>query len=364
MEGLIERVSVITKSPVNTIVSQNNYRQCALLFLVIMCFITIVPTKASAERLSRFEMISMLYEKVYSHVISEIEATESGLLEQYDDGAYHLDLPATRGMAAIALYRMWQYQGAHAIAPRAFSDIDDFSSYKVALGKVGGGFMPDRRGRFLPENMVNRRDIFHAVTILVDRNVISKSKILPLKDRKIADSLDQKLWEAQVKAVKEKDIPAIEPSMEFVRATDSSVVSSKQTLSRVRKADRLVGTQQLNPQSISNLGEASRNLDEVEEILQSLGGNIMEISNTYPQNPYDDREIRKALVQMNEVLNALIERFEYSLFQLRKSLPVSPKQVKLTTDLNLRLRENISKATSLRKVIADRLSAEAVTEYQ
>ncbi len=118
---------------------------------------------AQEGKISRYNFILAVYERVFNRSITEMEASESGLIDQFDDGQYNLDWPISRGMTAEAFYRLSLQLGTAAKIPRAFADIGNDSIFKKPLETVGGAFMPRTRGRFDPNYMLDRETLFRAI---------------------------------------------------------------------------------------------------------------------------------------------------------------------------------------------------------
>ena len=86
-------------------------------------FLSTGIAEAQDERISRYEFVSAVYERVYNRKLTELEVVNSGLIDAFDDGSFHLEFSISRGMAVEALYRLSLQAGTAARLPRAFADI-------------------------------------------------------------------------------------------------------------------------------------------------------------------------------------------------------------------------------------------------
>lgn len=353
MEELIERVSVITKSPVISKLWQNSYRQAALVCLVFCVFFICAPANARQDRVNRHQLVSAIYERVYNKRITEVEAVESGLIEPYEDGSYKLDLSASRAMAAQAFYRLAIQQGTTAVVPRAFADIHEASPHYNALRVVGAAFMPDRNGRMRPNDMLLRRDIFHAVTVLLDKKVIRQQDLFDRPAERISVPVLERLENEAQQVAKNSsvaDIKAYRPDLD----PDQNYV--KRSHARVARVDPLVSAQQMNPQLMVSINEASNAMDDVEQLLESMGANVLDMASTYPTAAEDENDLRRALSKIDGVLSVLVTRFEYSKLQLSTVTFVDPDQMHKSAVLDERIKNNLEQAELLRRRIALRLA--------
>lgn len=353
MEELIERVSVITKSPVISKLWQNSYRQASTVCLVFFVFFIFAPAIARQDRVSRHGLVSAIYERVYNKRITEVDAVESGLLEPYEDGSFRLDLSASRAMAAQALYRLAIQQGTTAVAPRAFADIHDASPHFNALKVVGAAFLPDRNGRMRPNDMLLRRDIFHAVTQLIGKKVIRQQDLFDQPAERISAPVLERL-ENEAQQVAKK--MSAEDMREYRTDLSPDHDYVKKSRERIARVDPLVSAQQMNPQLMASINEATVAMDDVEQLLESMGANVLDMASTYPTAAVDENDLRRALSTIDGVLSVLVTRFEYSKLQLSTVTFVDPDQMHKSALLDERIKKNLEQAELLRRRIALRLA--------
>lgn len=354
MEEFNERVSDIASSPVILRIWQLTYRQSFKFCLVIcLVFSTLISLQAQENRISRFEFLNSVYERVYNRRLTEIEAVNLGLMDMFDDGSYHLDWPVSRGMAASALYRLSIQSGSAAKLPRAFADISASSTFKKPLEVVGGAFLPLKKGRFDPNYLINRQDVFHALKILIEKGVIKQEDRSDMVDLPVADPVETV---PEISSSVDKSIYSITPDMTF---RDSPAVESSYRASayqRIARARGRLSDGQVNPQSMASIEDAASAMADVDQILERLGGSVMEMTSTYPSNPDDEAVLRSGLAQIENVLSAVKNRFEYSKMQLKTVMPIDPDQVKQCEELNSKLNHHLEKVEVLSKRIAVRLA--------
>lgn len=375
MEELIERVSDIEGSPVIRKIWQNIYRQVLVVCLACCMFLTAARSEAQEERISRYEFVSAVYERVYNRKLTELETVNSGLIDAFDDGSYHLEFSISRGMAVEALYRLSIQSGTAARLPRAFADITPDSIFCKPLETVGGAFLPLKRGRFEPNHLMNRQVLFHAVKTLIDKGVLkqedrSEMKILPvfepvktasagpavdISDSSVAPSADSTGLASATDSLQQQ-IHAISPELGFKERPVADGQYNAAAYSRIAKADARVAPQQMNPQTMSSIEDASSAMADVIALFERLGGSIMEMTSTYPSNPDDEQILRSGLAKIEAVLDMVVNRFEYSRLQLSAVIPVDPGQVKKCEQLNRQLESSMEQAKLLKKRIAARLA--------
>ncbi len=333
-------------------------------------FLPIGPAVAENERISRFEFVSAVYERVYNRKLTELEVVNSGLIDAFDDGSYHLDFSISRGMAVEALYRLSLQAGTAARLPRAFADVTPDSIFSRPLETVGGAFLPLKRGRFEPNHLIDRQVLFHAVKTLIDKGVFRQEdrrdmKILPVFEPvvtappvKKADLADKTLPEPDELTSESlaREIYEITPELGFKERKIPDGQYRADAYERIARADSSVSAQQMNPQTMASIEDASSAMADVEKLFERLGGSIMEMTSTYPSNPDDELVLRQGLVQIESVLNTVMNRFEYSKLQLTTVIPVDPDQVKKCAWLNRQLENNMEQVKLLRKRIATRLA--------
>ncbi len=389
MEELIERVSDIEGSPVILKIWQNTYRQVLIVCLACCIFLSACPANAQDDRISRYEFVSAVYERVYNRKLTELEVVNSGLIDAFDDGSYHLELSISRGMAVEALYRLSIQAGTAAKLPRAFAEITPDSIFKKPLEAVGGAFLPLKRGRFEPNHLMNRQVLFHAVKTLIDKGVLKQEdragmKILPVFEpvstvpaQAAVESSSQAHTTASATAAVsgevselasgsvEQRLYAISPELGFQERRPVDGQYKADAYKRIARADSRVAPEQMNPQTMASIEDATNAMGDVEQLFERLGGSIMEMTSTYPSNPDDEHVLRSGLAQIEALLDTVMNRFEFSKLQLNTVMPVDPGQVKKCDLLNRQLDSNIDQARLLKKRIAARLAEpqkEAINE--
>ncbi len=321
--------------------------------------ITLSATALTAQenKISRYNFVLAVYERVFNRNITEVEVTESGLIDQFDDGQYNLDWPISRGMAAEALYRLSVQLGTVAKVPRAFADIGNDSIFKKPLETVGGAFLPRTRGRFDPNYLLDRETLFRAISILLEKGVLrqedrSRQAIFATADPIVTTALTE---DRPVGGSGTSIIP-IRPDLGFKEHKGEDTRYRAETYNRVAMANARVSTGQMNPQEMASVEDASNAMKDVEMLLNRLGGSVMEMTETYPSNPDDDSDLRQGLAKIEGVLAAAVERFTYSKLQLGTTMPVDPDQIRRCEELNRQLDTQLERLKILRQRIADRLA--------
>ena len=332
-------------------------------------FLPSSPLKAQDERISRYEFVSAVYERTYNRKLTELEVVNSGLIDAFDDGSYHLEFSISRGMAVEALYRLSIQAGTAARLPRAFADITPDSIFRKPLETVGGAFLPLKRGRFEPNHLIDRQALFHSIRTLIDKGVLqqedrSEVKILPVFEPVVSASsvlsADSPAFSASESLLAtgsiEQQLYAITPELGFQERQAVDGQYSADAYERIARADSRVSPQQMNPQTMASIEDASNAMADVEQLFERLGGSIMEMTSTYPSNPDDEHVLRSGLAQIEAVIDTVLNRFEYSKLQLTTVIPVDPGQVKKCDQLNRQLVKNLEQAKLLKKRIAARLA--------
>ncbi len=351
MEELIERVSDIAKSPVILGIWQHRYRQGFKFCLAVLLIFFLAPVVAQEDRVTRFEFISGVYERIYNRRLTEIEAVNSGLLDHFDDGSFHLDWPVSRGMAAMAFYRLHVQCGSAAKLPRAFADIGAESNFRKPLEVVGGAFLPLKKGRFDPNYLLDRQTVYHATRVLLEKEVLKQEDRSEMKEIPQVDPVI-----TTVAGTASFDISPINPDLGFKEKKSSDGLFRASAFQRLAKARSGITAGQINPQTMSSIEDAVAAMTDVESILERLGGSVMEMTSTYPSNPDDEAVLRKGLAQIENVLSVVLNRFEYAKIQLTTVMPVDPDQVQKCEELNSRLLQRMDQVQLLKKRIAARLA--------
>lgn len=354
MEEFNERVSDIVKSPVIQKIWQFTYRQVLCCGLVLALILLSSAAMAQDDKVTRYNLVSAIYERVYNRQVTELEAINTGLLNAYEDGKFHLEWPVSRGMAAEAFYRLSVQSGTAAKLPRAFADVGNGSDYRKILDVVGGAFLPRGRGNFDPNHMLTRQDMFRGIQNLVNNGVVKQ------EDRyQMAIEIINKPVEtitAATQAIEEFSTTAVRPELGF-EERDASVDKFKDdAYKRFARADRQVAAEQMNPQVMASVEDATEAMADVDNIMKSLGGSVLEMTTTFPSNPDDDHVLRQGLAKIEGVLKSIQDRFEYSKLQLSTVMPANPDQIKKCADLELRMNKTIEEADILRKSITARLA--------
>ncbi len=347
-----ERVSDILESPVICEIWHCSYRQFAVLCLAIFFLTTNLLPANAEDKITRLTFMESIYERVFNKNLTEIEAINSGLLEKFDDKQHHLDWPVSRGMAAEAFYKLSLQTGAGNKLPRAFADIKPGNKFSKPLSVVGGAFLPQRSGKFNPNHLLERKDMFHAIRILVEKNVIKqmdRSEVrFDLTEDPKNDGIDELLRP-------DREIE-FNPKSEYIGVDNEAIDFSAETTQRIARVENRLSAGQINPQIMSNIEEATEAMEKVEKLMHSLGGSVMELSAAYPKNKDDERDLRHALAKIEAILNGIMDRFEYSQLQLKAVTPVDPDQIRKCGILKIRIDKNLDEAKSLRNRITKRLS--------
>lgn len=365
MVELIERVSDIVTTPVIRKIWQVNYRQILVVCLACLFVSLCVASEAQEDKISRYSFVASLYERVYNRQVTEMEAVNSGLVDAFDDGSYHLEWPVSRGMVVEALYRLSVQSGTAVKLPRAFADITADSLFKKPLESVGGAFLPLKHGRFDPNYLLNRQVLFHALKILLDKGVLkqedrSELKILPVIEPAVTQvsAVSQAAVGSQTAQTAETngEVFSIKPDLGFKEKLAPDGQYKADAYARIAAADSRVTPQQMNPQTMASIEDASSAMADVDSVFERMGGSIMEMTSSYPMSSEDEQVLRQGLAEIEAVLETVINRFEYSKLQLTTVTPVDPGQVEKCNLLNSRLKTNLEQARLLKKRIAARLA--------
>lgn len=358
MEEFIERVSDILRSPVILKRWQLSYRQALNLCLAMLVFLSAAALNAEESKISRYNFVLAVYERVFNRNVTELEATESGLIDQFDDGQYNLDWPISRGMAAEALYRLSIQLGTAARVPRAFADIGNDSIFKKPLETVGGAFLPRNRGRFDPNYLLDRPTLFHAISVLLEKGVLHQEDRSRLASFPALDPVETMPRPATdtMTADSQAVLVPVHPDLGFKEQKGDDSRYRAETYNRVVNANARVSTGQMNPQEMASIEDASDAMKDVEQLLDRLGGSVMEMTETYPSNPDDESVLRHGLAQIDSVLSAAVERFSHSKLQLNTAMPIDPDQIRRCTELNHQLDTQLERLNLLKKRIAGRLA--------
>lgn len=359
MEEFNERVSDIVRSPVIQI-WQFTYRQvlCCGLALLLMAIST--ASMAQDDRVTRYSLISAIYERIYNRQITELEAINTGLLDPYADGKFHLEWPVSRGMAAEAFFRLSVQSGTAAKLPRAFADISNNSPFKKVLDAVGGSFLPQNRGNFEPNHMYTRPNLFRGIKILVEKGVVKQEDRYEMDIEIINNPVETVTATTEAVDVgaagEDFSTVAVHPDLGFDHRNTNEEKFKQDAYKRFSRADRQVAFEQMNPQVMASVDDATDAMADVDGIMKSLGGSVLEMTSTYPSNPDDEKALRTGLANIEGVLKSITDRFEYSKLQLSTVMPVDPNQIKKCADLELRMNNTIEEAGLLRKRISSRLA--------
>ena len=312
---------------------------------------------AEENKISRYNFVLAVYERIFNRHITEIEATESGLIDQFDDGQYNLDWPISRGMAADALYRLSIQLGTIAKIPRAFADIGLDSVFRKPLETVGGAFLPRARGRFDPNYLLDRETLFRAISILLDKGVLrqedrSRQMVFSSAEPVVTTSMTEHAPSLD----KGTELLPVRPDLGFKEHKGEDTRYRADTYNRVAMANARVSTGQMDPQEMASIEDASAAMKDVEGILGRLGGSVMEMTEAHPTNPDDETDLRQGLAKIEAVLAAAVDRFTYSKLQLNTATPVDPDQIRRCTELSQQLDIQLERLKILRQRIADRLA--------
>lgn len=350
MDEPIGHVSDIMRSPVIRKIRHCQYRQLYLFCLVISLFFLGKAINASNVGISRYEFVSIVYERLFKQNITKEEIIKTGLLDQYSDGNYNLDWPVTRGVAAKALYRLSIQKGNKTKLPRAFADIDSTSDYSKPLEIVGGVFLPKSRGRFDSDSLLESVTLFRAINTIIAKKIL---KVVSPSDMPIITISEP------VNSEKEYHKPRLEPFMRpsgFMEYPNKKLVQKNNFWEKAYDNKLPFTPNQINPMAMSNIDNAIKAVEDAEIILKQLGGSIIEMSDIYLENNNDEMALKKGFAQIDAILNTIRERFNYSKVQLRILIPVEPRQIMKCEQLDEHIDKQLMKIELLQKQIAIRLA--------
>lgn len=356
MEEFKERVSDILKSPVMQIIWQFKYRQVLCFALVLVLIGTNCLIAANNDRITRYEMVTAIYERFFNRQITELEAINTGLLDSYADEGFHLEWPVSRGMAAQAFYRLWKQTGSSAKMPRAFADINKSSNLKKALNVIGGAFLPQSRGNFNPNHVLTRKTLFRSINVLIEKEIIKQ------QDRY---NMDIKIIKQPVVSPPQTDSKPENISSYVVRPDLG--FKEKETISNYRQKlfnrfDNIQGSlenEQLDPQVLASIEDATNAMSDVEQILKRLGGSVLEMTAVNPSGTEDEQALRQGLAKIEGVLKDIADKFSHARLQLKTLNPVNPANIESCANLDKRMAKTVSEARILQKRIQARLAQQA-----
>ncbi|MGM0601082.1 MAG: hypothetical protein ACQETH_14835 [Candidatus Rifleibacteriota bacterium] len=356
MEEFKERVSDILKSPVMQIIWQFRYRQILCFALVLVLTGTTGLMAAGSDRITRYELIKVIYERFFNRQITEIEAINTGLLNSYADEGFHLEWPVSRGMAAQAFYRLWQQTGSSAKMPRAFADIDKSSNLKNALNVVGGAFLPQNRGNFNPNHVLTRKSLFRSIKVLIEKEIIKQQDRFNMK----IDIIEQPVAGTPLKASASQQIKsyAIRPNLGFAEK-DTADSHRKNLFNKFDFIQENLENEQLDPQVLASINDAVNAMSDVEQILERLGGSVLEMTAASPSSAEDEQALREGLAKIEGVLKSIADKFIHARLQLKTLNPVNPENIDRCAKLDQRMEQTISEAGILQKRIQARLAQQA-----
>jgi hypothetical protein len=356
MEEFKERVSDILKSPVMQIIWQFKYRQILCFALVLVLIGSNFSMGASKERVTRYELVKAIYERFFNRQITELEAINTGLLDSYADEGFHLEWPVSRGMAARAFYRLWQQTGSTAKMPRAFADIDKSSKLKKALNVVGGAFLPQNRGNFNPNHVLTRKTLFRSIKVLIEKEIVKQQDRYNMK----IDIIEQPVTSSDKKATATKQIStyAVRPDLGFKEK--ENVNNYRKNL--FKRFDHIQGNlenEQLDPQVLASVEDATNAMNDVEQILERLGGSVLEMTATNPSSSEDEQALREGLAKIEAILKSIADKFSHARLQLKTLNPVNPTNIDRCAKLDKRMAKTVSEAKILQKRIQARLAQQS-----
>lgn len=349
MEELIERISDIIISPVICRdIWQFLHRQKRIICLACFIILTFVSPLSGAqkEKISRFDFVNYVYGQLFGLQPSAEEIKRLGILDSFPDGEFHLDWPITRGIAAESFYRISVQLASEIKIPRAFADIPNDSPFAMALSVVGGGFIPRNMGRFEPDKLLVENHLKHAFSVLESKKVLSKD---------IGKKIDFITVYEPLK--NEYDlIESISPELGFSDKPGTNFDYINETLYKIGTInDMSIATQQMNPQNISDIRNAAKEMEEVQKLFKKFGGSILDLTSIESVLPNDEKILRNALSQFNNMLRDFIIRFEYCKEQLSRVTLVDPELIKKCDILNTEIIESLKQIRILRKRINERL---------
>jgi len=356
MGELIMRVCDIFVSPVIRKIWHACYRQILTICLVLTLILLQCTILSASDKLTRFEIVSALYERVFNVDMTEVKAMKTGLLEPYEDGRYHLDWPITRGMAANMFYTISVQSGSVTKFPRAFADIRPESEYRKVLNRVGGAFLPQKDGKFMADNVLNKEDMYRAISVLIDKKVFKQNDLSGREEEVLADPLVTSKSIDFSNTTETKKTTSIGEITPFINTENYDKKYTNRAIKKLKNSAHLVKMQQMNPQVISSIENAYQGIKEVKKYMKSMTSSTIDLIEISTKTTEDEKAVEKALSRINRVLNGMIERFEYSKVQLNNVIPINPGQIKKCSRLNSELTKYIEDAKILHNKISSRLA--------
>lgn len=324
--------------------------------LVLCIFLFNAGIVIAADKVSRFDIVSSLYERVYNQDITEMKAVSVGLLEPFDDGQYHLAWSVTRGMAAKMFYTLAIQSGAVLKIPRAFADIRPESDFRVALYTVGGAFLPHRSGKFNSEHILTKKEMYHAISVLIEKGIFKQTDMSNAAHEVLSDPVLTEFSVANQKVSEKKLDEELSEMTPFVANPDYDHNYSRRAIKKLGQAEKLAKMKQMNPQAMNTIENAFIAMKDVKKLMHSVTASTIDLIELKPKTDKDRRAVRNALAKIENVLTGMVERFEYSKVQLNNVIPVDPAQIRKCSKLNADLVKHIKDAWILRDKITSRIA--------
>ena len=349
------RMSDISSAPGSLGVTRSGYRLAPSVLLALLSGLWLIVglpgVQGASTRVSRMMLLESAGKLLGGRPMTESEALQSGFIEPYSDGKFHLDWPLSRGMAACILSRMAQRAGVTASFPISFSDIATGSVLSQALSVVGKAFHTRPSNRFGADQVFSPDDLEFAMSSIASLTLLSPGSGTP----PIAASL-----------VASENVPA-----SFVAGTrfdpgfprrDMSPASSTlgsalgSDVDRLERLTLFVPSDQLGPQNAFDLVAAGEGVSDMEAALDSFELTIYDVTLAEPQDETLQSEVRDFLSEMRKTLHDVAEKLRSSRLQLEAALLIDPESIRQCAELRTRIGAALFRLERLSERVEERMS--------
>lgn len=279
--------------------------------------------------------------------MNEAEALQSGLLEPYSDGKFHLDWPMSRGMAARILARVWLRAGFRTTLPQAFPDVASGAAAAPALTLVGQAFRASADRRFHAEQIFTPADLRFALEVLGRSSVASEPAPVAAADT---------ASETELEALKAEIRPALGfPQRDALLASSSLRGTMASDVLRLGRLVPLVPSEQLGPQAGFDLEGVTEGVAEMEAALDSFELTIYDVTLADPQDEGLKNEVREFLAEMRPTLRNVGDKLRMSRLELKHALLVDPESIRRSAELGSRIDTAMFRLDRLSERVEERL---------
>ena len=318
----------------------------ALFFLQFLLIQFVQPCLADTT-ISGFDFLEKVFRELLGRNLTELDAMQSQLLDNYPDGKYHLDWPISRGYAAKLLFRIMKSVKNVRATPGFFPDVELSSTLYPVLALVGGAFPPQEKKRFGVDALLTQAD--------ADKMIENLVKLFPEKIE-FSEPFLEKIGRPMNLAVSGKHFDQM---FRFSGYDDPSKPSTQDSsASETKRIDKLlsfVPPAQFSPQSTFDLRQTVESMDEVETHLESLEMTVFELVEWQPADNPEIREIKDSLKSIQAVIGPQLEKLRFASAQLGAALFTDSDSIRVSDVLKKRVRFGYSRLFRLNQRIQNRL---------